>query len=179
MHRHRLHNGKGFTLFELLVVMVLISLTVTFAVPSLRTALYTDELKETARKIIGLVEQTSQRAFREQRSYLLSYDQGKETLTARPQNIPMEQEQRIWPAIRLPSGVHLASILSYHGGNLSLTTGGLLFTRQGYVDFALIHLADTNGRGLTVMLSPFLGVSRTYEGLLELDDETLPLLSND
>ncbi|MCI5223400.1 MAG: prepilin-type N-terminal cleavage/methylation domain-containing protein, partial [Candidatus Electrothrix sp. AR4] len=54
--------AQGFTLMELVVVLVLVSLTVTFAIPKIRSTLYTDELKAAARRLIGLVAEVGQEA---------------------------------------------------------------------------------------------------------------------
>ena len=47
--------SRGFTLLELMVVMVLLTLVSAFAMPALRSSLFTDQLKATARKLTGLV----------------------------------------------------------------------------------------------------------------------------
>ena len=46
-------NNRGFTLLELIVVMVLIALTISLAVPKFSNFLYTDQLKVAARRLAG------------------------------------------------------------------------------------------------------------------------------
>ena len=64
-------NDHGFSLFELLVVCALIGIMVALSVPSLREALFSDPLKTTARKTMGLVNGVRELALRTQQPYFL------------------------------------------------------------------------------------------------------------
>ena len=66
--------SRGFTLLELMVVMVLLTMITAFAMPGLRSALFSDQLKATARQLIGLVVETGQEAVRSQAEQLLHFD---------------------------------------------------------------------------------------------------------
>ena len=68
-------NSRAFTLLELIVVMALIALITSFAVPQIASFLYADQLKVTVRKLVGLIHQSSQLALRHQAPYLLRYQQ--------------------------------------------------------------------------------------------------------
>ena len=48
-------DRKGYTLIELIVVLLLVGMMLTLAAPRLRNALLTDDLKGVARKMIGLI----------------------------------------------------------------------------------------------------------------------------
>jgi general secretion pathway protein H len=49
-------NDRAFTLLELIVVMVLIALTTSLAIPQIANFLYTDQLKASVRKLVGLLQ---------------------------------------------------------------------------------------------------------------------------
>ncbi len=78
-------DTRGFTLLELIVVMVLIGLVAGFAVPRLGGFLAADQMKTTVRKLIGLIHRTSDLARRYQVPYLLRYDAGERCFIAVPE----------------------------------------------------------------------------------------------
>ncbi|MCI5147367.1 MAG: type II secretion system protein, partial [Candidatus Electrothrix sp. AR3] len=65
---------RGFTLIELIVVMVLISLTASFVMPRIRSSLFTNELTSTVRRFVGLVAETAQDARLKQIPLTLRFD---------------------------------------------------------------------------------------------------------
>ena len=161
----------GFTLMELLVVMVLLSLLTGFAVPRIRTSLFTDQLKATARKLIGLVNETGQQARIEHRPYLLVFEPAARQVTVRA----AAKKEKAPPSIRplsLPSGVRIVDFSSVHGGKQDSGALKLMFSKNGYVDKTLIHLQDDSGREMTLALSPFLGVTRLYDTYRTLEQDT-------
>jgi prepilin-type N-terminal cleavage/methylation domain-containing protein len=168
-------GSKGFTLLELVLVMVIMGLTISFAMPSLRSTLYADQVKDTARRLVGLVEEVGQRAVREQATYSLRYDSEAGAFVAAPESSSDESAERKALRLEVPEEVKVTGFASFHAGTRSAATASLLFSRRGYVDFTLIYLQESGGDEYTIMLSPFLGPSRVFEGHLELDDETLPV----
>ena len=49
-------DRKGYTLIELIVVIVLIGLTLTLTIPRLQYAIVTDDLKATTRRMVGMIK---------------------------------------------------------------------------------------------------------------------------
>ncbi len=157
---------------ELLVVMVLLSLLTAFAVPKIRTSLFTDQLKATARKLIGLVNETGQQARIEHRLYLLIFDPAARVFTVRAaENKEANTPLSIRP-LHLSSGVRVVDFSSVHGGKRDSGELKLMFSKKGYVDKTLIHLQDDSGREMTLALSPFLGVTRLYDSYRTLEQDT-------
>ncbi len=160
---------RGFTLIELIVVMVLLSIMTAFAVPSIRTALFTDQLKTTARKLIGLINETGQLARSKQQTYYLVFDSETDAFQILPTKGGDEDEQQ-QRTFSVPDGIRVVDFTSFHGGVDGEGELSLQFTKKGYVDRTLIHLSDEAGNDLTLDLSPFLGVSRLYESHLTFED---------
>jgi len=164
---------NGFTLMELLVVMVLLSLLTVFAVPKIRTSLFTDQLKATARKLIGLVNETGMRARIEHQPYQLFFDPAARVFTVRA--VAGNKGTNAPPSIRplhLSSGVRVVDFSSVHGGKRDSGELKLMISPKGYVDKTLIHLQDDSGRDITLVLSPFLGVTRLYDSYRTLEQDT-------
>lgn len=168
-----------------MVVIFLAAITVSFAIPNIRSSLYTNELKAAARELVGLVSKGSLQSLRQHVPYLLTYDSDTRAFELAQatgggigakggdsdESDDMENGAR--ERVKLPSGVRVRDITSFHGG--VQTTGRLTIwiSSKGYVDLTLIHLQDEDNDELTVMLSPFLGVTRVLEGYQALDSDAL------
>lgn len=180
--RVRPADSRAFTLLELMVVMFLISITISFAIPNIRSSLYTDELKAVARKLVGLVSEGSQQSLRQRAPYLLTYESDTRVFELAPVtggggdadgDASEESDKRAASSLKLPAGVRVRDITSYHGGVQSTGDLTIWISSKGYVDLTLIHLEDEDSDELTVMLSPFLGVTRVLDGYLALDSDEL------
>jgi prepilin-type N-terminal cleavage/methylation domain len=72
---YRLFAGSsGFTLLELLVVIVLAGVIVALAVPSMRDSLTGDNLKKASRQFIGMERKLRGEAVRDQINYIFCLD---------------------------------------------------------------------------------------------------------
>ena len=163
-------NNRGFTLLELIVVMVLIALTLSLVVPKFSNFLYTDQLKVAARKLVGLINQSSQLAQRHQVPYLLRYIEDERRFVVEP-----EQNEARRNALK--DGLHLAESItvqdlwSWYGGTRSSAAFVIRFTQKGYVEPTVIHLRDESGQEVSVVLSPFLGKVQVVGNYVEPDKD--------
>ncbi|HER63645.1 MAG TPA: type II secretion system protein [Desulfobacteraceae bacterium] len=170
------HPPKGFTLIELLVVMLLISLVTAFTLPAMRTSLFSDQLKATARRLVGLVVEVSQDAVGKQTEYVLHFDLANNLVRAVPGTIAeTEREETGGKTLEIPESVRVVDISSAHGGKSSQGSATLFFSKKGYVDKTAIHLRSDDGRDMTIVLSPFLGVTRIFDSYIELEDQQVRL----
>jgi general secretion pathway protein H len=151
-------NNRAFTLLELIVVMALIALTISLAVPKFADFLYTDQLKVAARRLAGLVNQSSQLAQRHQVPYLLRY-------IANERRFVVEPEQRVEGGetinkdrgLLLVEAVTVRGLWSWYGGTRSAEEFVIRFDKNGYVEPTIIYLSDAGGAEMSVVLSPFMG----------------------
>lgn len=155
-----------------MIVMVLITMVTSFAVPALRSNLYSDQLKSTARKLVGLISEASQEAVSSQAPYLLNVDFERDLVwigpeQARPEDIEPKRRRQL----NLPDSVRVADITSVYGGKRSAGVAAIRFTEKGYVDRTFIHLRADDGREMTLMLSPFIAVTQISDAYVELEDD--------
>ncbi len=162
---------NGFTLMELVVVMVLLSLLTAFAVPRIRSSLFTDQLKNTARRLIALVNETGQAARSGHQPYLLVFDSGSQVFHVRADIRKEDTSRQTIRDVHVPDGIRIVDFTSVHGGKRDSGELKLWFSKNGYVDKTLIHFQDDTGRELTLALSPFLGVSRLYDSYRTLEQD--------
>jgi prepilin-type N-terminal cleavage/methylation domain-containing protein len=193
------HASRGFTMLELMVVMVVLTMVTAFAMPGLRSSLFTDQLKATARKLVGLVTETGQEAVRSQSEQTLHFDlernlvwvsSAKKTVKGKdPDSIwdqtPVWDQKPVWDSdatgppedtekrriLTIPDSVKVVDISSVAAGKRATDAMVIRFSTKGYVDKTLIHLRDDEGRDMTLILSPFLAVTKIVDSYVDIDDE--------
>ena len=163
-------DKKGYTLIELIVVVVLIGLVLTLAVPRLRNALLTDNLKGAARKMISIINNLRNEAIRDQRDYFLHLDLDVNkfwvsygSMTDEERAVASEEGSNF------PGDIHIDDIWIKGKGKMVRGATRIRFTRRGYTQKSAIHLSSEDGRELTLVLSPFLGKVKVINKYLEFD----------
>jgi len=169
-------NCRAFTLVELIVVMALIGLTASFAVPQIASFLYADQLKVSVRKLVGLIHRSSQLAQQQQIPYLLTYKHqerafivGPETIAAKKKDEIEKKENRM----QLAEAVAVRDLWSWYGGPRSSEEVVIRFNKNGYVEPTIMHLRKDDGQEISVVLSPFLGKVRIVDGYVLPEKEAL------
>ena len=163
-------DKRGYTLIELIVVVVLIGLVLTLAVPRLRNALLTDNLKGAARKMIGIINNLRNEAIREQRDYFLHLDLDANKFWVSYGS--MTDEERAVASkegSNFPGDIHIDDIWIKGKGKMVRGATRIRFTRRGYTQKSAIHLSSEDGRELTLVLSPFLGKIKVINKYVEFD----------
>ncbi|MBT6338862.1 MAG: type II transport protein [Desulfobacula sp.] len=118
-------NKKAFSLLELLVVILIIAISITFGLPSLTEMVNNQRLKGTARDIFSIFKKAKQEAIRRNTnvvisitpasyspdgmkgSYLVFVDDGKGTGTA--ENSILDGDEEILTNVSMPQKVSLIS----------------------------------------------------------------------
>lgn len=166
-----LFSRRGFTLLELLVVIVLISLVTAITIPSIRTSLFSDQLKASARRLVGFINEVSQDAVSSQTEYQVNFDLNKNEVWANTGTGEDEESQTGQKRFKVPDEVKITEVVSVSRGNNSEGTVKLSFSKKGYVDKSAIHLRSDDGRELTIVLSPFMGATRIFDSYVGLEDD--------
>lgn len=175
IHYRRISRQDGFTLFEIIVVMVIIAMMTAFTIPEMRSSLFSDELKTSTRKILAVLSEASQEAVRRHADYSLYFDLDKNSISS----LPTEEfgvaadEVPAGQSLDIPESIQLVDIESAHGGKQTLGQAVIRFTKKGYVDKTLIHLRTEDGDDMTILLSPFIGVTKVFDSYLDLEDERI------
>lgn len=160
-------NSKGYTLIELIVVIILLGLMFGLTVPRFRQAILSDSLDATALRLIGLVQDLRERAISEQVSYVLHIDiRARKIWAFASTATEEEQETARERGFDLPGDVTIQDIWSWSGGKL-YDDATIRFSRKGYIEQSMIHLQSEDGRQLSLELTPFLGSIKTHEGYVD------------
>ena len=158
------NSTKGYTLIELVVVIVLLGLFLGLAIPRFRYALVTDDLKATTRRMVGLIREVRNEAIREQKVYLVHLDLESNRLWI--EYAGMGEEERSLAqdrAFAFPRAVRLLDVWRRGKGKQAHGEVALRFSKKGYVEQTLIHLGADDGREFTLKLSPFLATIKIYD----------------
>ncbi len=145
----------GFTLLELLVVCTLITIMMAVSVPALRNSIFTDELKASTRKIIGIVKGVRERAIREQVPMLLKFDVEEGKISCGDGT--KDEDDSTLSELDLPSSVEIVNVLTSSNTQAELSVISLWVSKRGYMDHTIIQLRDNTDSKVSIIFSPFLG----------------------
>lgn len=150
-------SGKaGFTLIELVIVMVIAGVLLFFALPAFQDVHFFSDPKNALGKTIQLIDALKRKAVIDNRDYVMHVDIAAGIIwvsddTMDPETIKIAREN----AIRF-SGDTLVLDVEFPGAMpLASDDVQIRFRRQGYSDMALIHLQG-EANDITLRIEPFL-----------------------
>lgn len=168
---------KGFTLLELIIVMVLISLTASFVVPKIQSSLYSNTLRATAQGFVSLVTETAQGARAKNTAFMLRFHPDTKTFVAHPvmrePETREEEQDKAYLRIKLDDSISLAGVENQQDEDDRQGINEIRFTSRGYTRKAVVYFEDESGEQVSVILSPFLGVARILDGHVSLEDDRI------
>ena len=168
----RLPADRGFTLLELAVVLLIIGLLVTVAVPRF-TDLTGTRLESSARRLAALVRYLSGEAAFRSHLYRLHYDLDQQsywvTVLTTAQNAAefITDDAPLSRPVQLPPSIVFADVQVPDVGRVNRGQVYTHFYPHGYIDPTVIHLRDQSSRVLTVVIPSLTGEAQIYEGYVE------------
>ena len=126
-------NRVGYTLLELIVVIVLLGLIFGLTAPKFMQGLLTDSLNATSLRLIGLVQDLREQAIRGQEPYTLHIDIRANKVWAFASSASEEEQEKARKrAYQLPPDVEIQDIWSWTGGK-HYDEAIIRFSKKGYV----------------------------------------------
>lgn len=165
-------NANGFTILELMIVIVIAGLMLSITVPVVRETLLHDNLKTASRKLVATISWLRSKSVSEYRDHILMFK--------------IDEPQKYWheasnmdeaqlldvreQATTFPDDVRIVDIDFF--GTEKIINGeiGIKFSKKGYIGYTLIHLADKSDRKFTLIIEPFLGKVKIMEDYLNFED---------
>ena len=163
-------HKRGYTFIELTVVLFLIGLMFTLAVPRFRYALLTDNLKNVTRKMAGIIKGLRSEAIREHEAFILHF--GLDSDIYWIESASMTEEERMLAreqAFSLPGDVRIMDVWFKEKGKIIAGETAIRFNKRGYVQQSVIHLGSEDGREFTLILSPFLSKIKVIEKYVDFE----------
>jgi prepilin-type N-terminal cleavage/methylation domain-containing protein len=162
-------HSKGFTLIELAVVIAILGVMIALVAPRFAD-IGNANLKRSSRHLTGMIRFLRDESQAKKTEYLLRFD---------------VQAGQYWaeaPFVTSDNTVEFKRATSVIGGEGSLSgqttfrdivVGShpddpyIRFTRDGWVEHALIHLRDGEERDFTLIVNPLMGSTELREGYVE------------
>lgn len=150
-------ENQGFSLLELVVITVLISIIVATAFPTIGGLFYNDPLRKSARLIVAAVHQARQQALGSNSHVALIFESGPRTVTILPEasrtSVTGEDPAEL-RTVELMAPVSISSIWSFSNGRSGDDTVSVWVNERGMLEPVIIRLRAED-RELSLQGSPF------------------------
>ncbi len=153
----RTYRKAGFSLVELTVVLVLVSIIFVVALPRIPNDIVTDPTKKTSRWLLANVQHLKAASTREHADYTLYVDIDNDRMWASASTVsPDKQELLKEKGLTLAGDSHIVDVEL--GGNRKIEVGTVMiqFYAKGFSDHAMIHLRDNDNNDWSYHIPPFL-----------------------
>jgi len=157
---------SGFTLFELLIVLVLLGLFSFVLFSRVGDFLTEGDLRAASRVLISEIQRYRAMAAYSRAEQFLALDMEKNTLYGVDSRGEPLSDTEATTATReksLPSGVHLEDVVIHPRGKIQEGVAVLRFSVDGSVERAVIHLRNEEENTYTLQLNPFTGTVKIHE----------------
>lgn len=164
-------DKRGYTLIELTVVVILIGVFLSLAVPRVRSSLLTDSLKSSTRRLISVINNLRGESVREYRSGFLFIDLDANMYWVSSPD--MTEEERITAredALSLPAGVKFQDVWLRGEGKKVMGEVVIRYNRKGYVQQTAIHLSSQGERAITLLVGPFMPGVKVLDGYVDFEE---------
>jgi len=181
-----INNKKAFTLIELIIVMAVMTLFVTMAMPRFRDKLDLD-LKRQARMLSGTIRFLYNQAAVKNKTYRLHYDLDKQTYWVessakhirlsetthskspwdkdeKPKSSFTEDKEFLKKPVELRKKIKFKDIKT-EASSLPITSGAAYthFFPHGYAEQTQIRLETEKGKIFTIVVQPLTGMAKVYD----------------
>jgi prepilin-type N-terminal cleavage/methylation domain-containing protein len=154
---------QGFTLIEIAVVILLISIMLLVAVPRLPDSPLTDQTRKTKRWVILKVQDLKERAVRDQKTYTLHVGIDSKRLWVTSADMTEESlEQAEKNAFKLDGELRVLGVEYPEDQKVESGRAAINFYAKGYSDRAIIHMTDNETR-FSFQIEPFLSNVKMHD----------------
>jgi len=162
-------DRRGFTLLEIVVVLVIIGMVMTLVIPRLPSS-QREDLKISARTLGSTLRYLQDRAATTGTTYYLHLEPGTDTVKVMQATADGSEKEPDDPFLQqrpTREGIQVADVVVSRLGKLSVGQVRLDIGAGGLRDFVAIHLRSPDGPFWTVMGFPAGGKVKVYQGYQE------------
>ena len=167
-------NKRGFSLFELVIVLFIVSLFLSLVTVPIQGVLAGGDLGKATRMIMSEVTRLRGEAAYARKPQVLvlnmaehSFYPLEEEQDTRLEGMLSETEKRRSRTQMLPRGVYFEDVVVLSRGKDQEGEAFIRFYANGSVDHSLIHLRNMADRAYTLEIHPVTGHVRVHEGYIE------------
>ena len=162
-------KSKGFTLIELVVVIVVLGVMVTLVIPAF-SEITGANLKRSARHLTGTIRFLRDEAEAKKTVFRLRFDVPNGHYWAEALKVLDDRTAEfVRPATAISTAGSLAGQTSFKDVRPMSHPDDpyILFTPDGWVEKTFIHLRDGDGKDYTLIVKPLTGTTELHEGEVE------------
>jgi prepilin-type N-terminal cleavage/methylation domain-containing protein len=161
--------GKGFTLLELMVVMLLISIVLAISIPKFGGGPFQDPVKKLSRWMINTVKTLRSAAIQQQKTQGLIIDLSNRRMWLVNDAMDEEAVQAAASnkAMTLPDAIRYMDVQFPQQERISSGTAEVRFYPAGYSDQVLIHLETDDDEKLSYLVEPLLPKVKIFDEWIE------------
>ena len=146
-------HGAGFTLLEVLVVLVLVSVITAVVAPAVGSGVQTLRLQSAARHVAAALRLARDRAIRRQEVYFVSFDRERGQVTMAGGDLDDQRSFDLPPDVRLERAVLLRD--APRAPHPSPDPVTFFFSPNGAAQALEVRLVNARGRSLRVVQDAF------------------------
>ena len=156
---------NGFTLVELLVVILIVGLFSALISIRIEGSLSGGDLRLATRVIMGEINQLRGKAAYTHKEHVLGLNVDVNYLYS---FLPLPQEGELSKKIKkLPSGVNLEDVVIFSEGKIQEGEARIRFFANGCIDRSLIHLTNEKDEKYTLQINPITGQITVYDKYID------------
>lgn len=162
-------NKKGFTLLELVIVIMLIGILGTLLIPRLPD-ITASKLKSTSRKLAGTMSYLYDRSAAGQMVLRMTLDLDKNEYYVSLLNTDNQFEETTFTLARrtkLNDALKMQSAKTATQGRVSKGKAFIHFFPGGFTEMTVIYLKDRSDHAMTLVTNPLTGKVKIYEGYVD------------
>jgi prepilin-type N-terminal cleavage/methylation domain-containing protein len=159
----------GFTLIELMVVMMLISIVLAIAIPRFGGSAFQDPVKKLSRWMIVTVRTLRSAAIQQQKTQSLVIDLSNRRMWLVNEGMDEEAVQAAasQKTESIPDAIQHMDVQFPQQERITSGTAEIRFYPSGYSDQALIHFETDNNEKMTYLVEPLLPKVKIFEEWIE------------
>jgi len=158
MNCRQIGKNNGFTLIELIVVVIIMSVMLVFAGPRLSGFIFPDDTNKIVRWLIVNARSLRSNAVQQQKNYTLNLDIDNNRLWVADESMDTEEalKKAYEKSYSLPETVRLLDVEFPGRGRVLQGTAEISFYKKGYSDQAIIHIQGLDDRKVSLLVESFL-----------------------
>ncbi len=172
---------NGFTLIELTVVLFLIGIFLSVAVPNLDNVLFRSDLKSTARSLKAAVRVLRSKSIATGRYGVLCLDLDKnaywgemEPHGARDAWGRRPENEIVVPRRSLAEGIRIRDAMNIRTRKMQTGTLCSILNSKGVIEETVLHLTDRRDRVLTIVINAYTGRFSLYDEYVDVEYAAAP-----
>ncbi len=160
-------DRSGFTLIELMIVVVIIGITLGYIGPRIFSGLSTSNTDRAVRDITSMIQVARSSAVTQHRTYFIRFDMDNEKMALYPMPETSGTVPEMLKERKMPDGVLLKSIKTSYQPEKDRGEMDLKITTEGVVEQGVIYLEGALGTIYTLVVKPFSGALKVYDHYVE------------